>query len=398
MPYYTWRGVDILGDYKKGKMYARSPEYLDTQLFKREIALLNFKSVSWKFRYWPVSQELRIELFKQLATLIDGGVSLPEALLIVAEQLHHPGMQEIIHELADTVDHGNSFSAALCKFPHIFDPITIQLAKAGEESGSLAESMEQIADRLEMLQEFSRALRAAILLPALTLGFFAVITLFLFTFVVPKFAELFASMHQELPRSTQIMLGISDFMCSWYAVMLGCSIALGGYALYLYAVSKRGKELKDRLMFRVPIANSILRTRFIAYFLASVSLLLERGMQLVPALHTVAQSMDNELLKRYVHAIEREVHNGRTLSMALQEVTPHWFPLELNALVHVGENSGTLEILLKKASLRYRDQVKRQLARLSSLVQPLLMIILGLLVLLLIFAIYLPIINLSNAV
>lgn len=398
MPYYRWRGVDIVGDYKKGKMYARSPERLDAQLLVREIALLNCHPVSWRWRYRPVSHDLKIELFKQLATLIDGGVALPQALLIVAEQLHHPGMQEIIHELADVVDHGNSFSVALHKYAHVFDPITIQLAKAGEESSSLPQAMEQIADRLEMRQEFSRAVRAAVLLPALTLGFFALITLFLFTFVVPQFAELFASMNQELPRSTQVMLAISHFMRSWYALIFAGAVALGGYALYLFGASPRGKEIKDRLIFRVPILGAILRTRFIAYFLASLALLLERGLQLVPALHTVAQSMDNEVLKNYVHAIEREVNNGRSLSMALQDVSPHWFPLELNALVHVGENSGTLELLLKKASIRYRDQVKRQLARISSIIQPLLMIILGLLVLLLIFAIYLPIIHLSHAV
>lgn len=398
MPYYRWQGVDILGGYKKGKMYARSLERLDAQLFVREIALIKCQPVSWRRRFRPISHDLKIELFKQLATLIDGGVALPQALLIVAEQLHHPGMQEIIHELADGVDQGNSFSVALFTYAHFFDPITIQLAKAGEESSSLAEAMEQIADRLEMRQEFSRAVRAAIMLPALTLGFFVLITFFLFTFVVPQFAEIFASMNQELPRSTQVMLAISNFMRSWYALILAGAIALGGYALYLFSVSPRGKGIKDRFIFHVPIMGAIARTRFIAYFLASLALLLERGLQLVPALHTVAQSMDNEVLKAYVHAIECSVSNGRSLSVALQDVSPYWFPLELNALVHVGENSGTLELLLKKASIRYRDQVKRQLARISSIIQPLLMIILGLLVLLLIFAIYLPIIHLSHAV
>jgi len=398
MPYYTWRGVDIVGDYKKGKMYARSPEYLDTQLFKREIALLKFQKVSWRWRYRGVSADLKIELFKQLATLIDGGVALPESLLIVAEQLHHPGMQEIIHESADVVDHGNAFSVALAKYPTIFDPITIQLTKAGEESGSLAKSMEQVAERLEMRQEFSRSVRAAVLLPALTFGFFVVITLFLFTFIVPKFAELFASMNQELPASTLLMLRISNFLNSWAALVAGGLVVLAGYALYAVGKTERGKHIMDRLILNTPILGTILWYRFIAYFLASLSLLLDRGLRLVPALHTVAQSMDNVVLKEYVLLIEQRVSNGRSLSVALQDVTPHQFPLELIALVHVGENSGTLELLLKNASLRYQNQVKRLLARFTSLVQPALMIVLGLLVLLLIFAIYLPIIQLSNVV
>jgi type II secretory pathway component PulF len=398
MPYYTWRGVDILGEYKKGKMYARSPEYLDAQLFKREIALLKFRPSSWRWRYRAVTQELKIELFKQMATLIDGGVALPQALLIVAEQLHHPGMQEIIHELADMVDHGNSFSIALCKYSPIFDPITIQLVKAGEESSSLAEAMMQVADRLEMREEFTRAVRAAVVLPALTFGFFVTITLFLFTFIVPRFAELFASMNQKLPASTQFMLCISNFLCSWHAVVAGGLVGLMGYAVYAMGRTKRGKELRDRVVLHIPILNVILWYRFTAYFLASVALLLERGLQLVPALRTVAQSMDNLVLREYVQGIADKVNNGRSLSIALQDVAPAQFPLELIALVHVGENSGTLEILLKKASIRYQNQVKRLLTRLTAFVQPILMIVLGLLVLLLIFAIYLPILELSNAV
>jgi type II secretory pathway component PulF len=264
MPYYTWRGVDILGEYKKGKMYARSPEYLDAQLFKREIALLKFRPSSWRWRYRAVTQELKIELFKQMATLIDGGVALPQALLIVAEQLHHPGMQEIIHELADMVDHGNSFSIALCKYSPIFDPITIQLVKAGEESSSLAEAMMQVADRLEMREEFTRAVRAAVVLPALTFGFFVTITLFLFTFIVPRFAELFASMNQKLPASTQFMLCISNFLCSWHAVVAGGLVGLMGYAVYAMGRTKRGKELRDRVVLHIPILNVILWYRFTA--------------------------------------------------------------------------------------------------------------------------------------
>lgn len=398
MPYYSWRGVDIFGEYKKGKMYARSPEYLDSQLFKREIALLQFRPSSWRWRYRAVSQELKIELFKQMATLIEGGVALPQALLVVAEQLHHPGMQEIIHELADMVDHGNSFSAALCKYAHAFDPISIQLIKAGEESSSLAEAMAQVAERLEMRQEFSRAARAAVVLPALTFGFFMAITLFLFTFIVPRFAELFASMNKNLPASTQLMLRISNFLCSWHAVIAAGLIGIAGYAVYAAARTKQGRELLDRAVLHIPILNMIVWYRFIAYFLASVALLLERGVQLVPALYVVAQSMDNVVFKNYVQVLAGKVNAGRSLSASLQEVSPAQFPIELIALVHVGENSGTLDILLKKAAVRYQNQVKRSLSRLTSLVQPILMIVLGLLVLLLIFAIYLPIIELSNAV
>lgn len=396
MPYYAWRGVDILGEDKTGKMYARSPEYLDSVLFGREIALLHYQPISWRWRYRAVSQELKIEFFKQLAVLLEGGVALPQALLVVAEQLHHPGMQEIIHEIADLVDHGNAFSSALSKYANAFDPISIQLAKAGEEAGSLGSALTAIAERLEMRQEFSRALKNALILPSLTFAFFLAITLFLFTFIVPRFAELFASMHQELPSSTMFMMQISNYVRSWHFVVAAALMSLFGYALFIFGKTKQGKEIKDQFILKVPFVNTIMWYRFIAYFLASLAMLLKRGLQLVPALHTIALSMNNVVFKEYVQTLEEMVRNGRSLTVALQDMGSYQFPLELIALVHVGENSGTLEVLLEKAAIRYQNQVKRLLSRFTALIQPTLMIVLGLLVLLLIFAIYLPIIQLSN--
>ncbi len=404
MPYYAWRGVDILGEYKKGKMYARSREALDAQLFKREIALISSRPTSWRWRYGRISESLKIEFFKQLATLVDGGVSIPESLLVAAEQLHHPGMQEIIHELADKVESGNALSLALCRYPTMFDPITIQLIKAGEESGALAVALHAIADRLEIREEFARSVRSALILPALTFGFFLLITIFLFTFVVPQFAQLFASMNHELPATTRAMMRISALLTAPNLLIIVGLIAIFSYLVHQWSKTKQGKRIKDSFVLHVPVINRIIWYRFVAYFLASLALLLERGLQLVPALQVIAQSVDNYIFKSYVLQLAHAVNTGRSLSSALQDLSlssdmgVSKFPVELIALVHVGENSGTLDVLLAKAAVRYQSQVTRMLKRLSSFVQPTLMIVLGLLVLLLIFAIYLPIIELSHII
>lgn len=397
MPYYAWRGVDILGDYKKGRMYAKAPEVLDALLFKREIALISFRTVSWRWKYRPVTQQLKIEFFKQLATLLESGVSLPESLLVTAEQLKHPGMQEIIHRIADVVEHGNALSVALCRYEHAFDPITMQLIKAGEESGALARALAQVADRLEMREEFARTLRAAALLPMVTFAFFMLITFFLFSFVVPRFAELFVSMNQQLPSSTLFMMRVSSFCMSRYAAITLLAIGIGIFFLWRFGKTMRGRRIKDKVILFIPVVNTIVRYRFIAYFLTSLSLLLERGFQLVPALQVIAASLDNTLFKNIVLRVSQEVTVGRSFSGSLQDVAGDVFPIELIAVVHVGENSGALTVLLKKAAVRYQEIVKNRLRRLTQFVQPLLMIILGLLVLLLIFAIYLPILQLSYA-
>lgn len=394
MPYYRWRGVDIIGTYKKGYLFAKSPEHLDGLLLKREIALLKSKPIAWRFFIKKANLSLKIDFFRQLGMLLSSGVMLADALAIVGDQLQHPGIQEKAHAISDKINEGESFWQSAKLYPDLFDTIACQLIKTGEESGSLSSTCYAKAAHLQQLLDFKKQIKQALFMPLITFGFFLVVSGVLFVFVVPRFADIFSSLGNNIPVSTQRLIALSSFVRSFGMLILMGFIALFSFSIHVWFKSPTGKKVKNKLMVKLPFIGIIYTHRFVGSFLQSLSLLLENGLPLVPAIEVFNETMHNEQLQKHVVNAHYNITRGKSLSDALQ--TDELFSPELIAMVNVGQETGQLSAILSKAASVYHEKVARQLRILSSIIQPFFMLVLGLLITILIFSIYLPIMNLSE--
>lgn len=398
MPYYHWRGVDIAGRVRKGKVAASSLQHLDTKLFKQGIALTVSKQVrpSWFLRSVRLPQ--KIHLFKQLATLMNAGVLLPEALAIVADQLSHPHLQEIMHQLATSVRNGDALSAAMRNASDVFDPLIIHMMSIGQESGNLAQASEGVAQYLEIRHAFQKRIQSALAMPLVTGVFFIIVAGIIFGAIMPRFVDLFSSMQQEVPALTQSMIAVSAFVRSWRMLGLIGMVGIMVATIKRYVQSMRGKPIRDWLSLHLPFVGSVVQNTLVAQQLHAMSVLLARGMPLVQALRITRDVGQNDLFNEQLSLLHDEVAAGSALSTAMASIEPALFTPESMAMVRVGEESGSLSTVLEKAALGYHDAVNRQLRVLTLVVQPLCMILLGLLVALLIFAVYIPIINFSQVI
>lgn len=398
MPYFKWSGVDILGVWHKGRLFAPSITHLDNLLLQRGIALLKSQPSKLSFFTRAISLQDTIQIFRQLAVLLDAGVLLPQALSLVADQINNPRLQEVIHTLADHVHAGIALSTVMQNYPTIFTIDMIQHVKVGEESGELVLALDALTTSLEMTHDFYTQLRSVLLLPLITLGFFVCIAGIIFTMIIPRFADFFASTQQEIPQLTKMLLRMSMFMRSWYMV---CSIILlFGLFMLMRWYTKRdaGKYKLLALCMKIPGIKTIFIYRFLASFLHGLAMLLKGGMRLVPALHVVQSSTEGQLFAKQVTFVEQAVEGGSSLSNALVQVPNGLFGQDIIAMVMVGEESGQLANMLDRVAQVYHQKVKQQLAATTVLLQPLFMLLLGLLVTILIFAVYGPIFNLANAV
>ncbi len=395
MPYYRWRGVELTGRTKRGTLFARSTDHLDELLLKRHVALLSCKPIrQWFSR--PIRLSDRLQLFQQLTTLIDAGVLVPDALVIVANQIEHPQLQEKMHIVAQMVIAGVSLSDALAETGAVAHSIIIQLIKAGEESGKLPFALDAICTHLSATQDFYRRLRSALMLPAITLLFFFIIIVIIFTVIMPNFVDIFTSMQTEVPPLTQTLLAVSAFMRS---SAMGLLISVGALGvLILWRVTRRGKarRLLDALLLKTPLIGTLLKQRFLSYTMRATAVLLEGGMPLSQALSIVRKSVHNHIFKQYLQRIERDIISGSSLSGAMAYHAEDLFSPDTIAMIEVGEESGRLPILLQRVSEMYHQRVMQRLSWLTMMIQPTVMILLGMLVALLIFAVYGPIFDMSR--
>lgn len=396
MPYYRWRGIELTGTIKKGVLFARSPEHLDFLLLKREVALIGCKPI----RQWikrPIKLADRVQLFSQLATLIDAGVLVPDALDIVANQVDNVRLQEAMHKVSNQVVEGVLLSDALRSYPQVANQIMIQLIQAGEESGELAQTLDALCKHLIATQDFYRRLRSALLLPAITFLFFFVILVIIFVVIMPRFMDVFTSMGKDIPPLTQWLLYISDFMRTPTMGLIGALLAL--VVVLIWRLSRRGlgRRVLDRLLIATPVIGTLLQERFLAYAMQALAVLLAGGMPLFQALSVVRSVTQNHVFKEQLRDIESHVHAGSSMSDAMARHPDAIFGQDVVAMIEVAEASGRLSVLLDRVAHAYYERVMQRLSWLTLLLQPMVMIILGLFVALLIFAVYGPIFTMSSA-
>ena len=394
MPYYKWRGVNFSASYCTGRLFARSIQELEELLLRQDIALTKVSKDRLQLPI-PISHSLVIDFFKQVAILLQSGILLPQALTIVGEQTAHSRMQKVVFDLGEKVTQGIPFSDALQMQSSLFTVVMVHMVRVGEQTGCMGDAIDALVVHLDMAKVFTKKIKTAAMMPCFTLCAFFVIAVGVIIGIVPRFATLFSSMGKELPEITQYLITASDTLQSPLLWLILGSVAVG-IVFVCKLFSKQLKPHKDRLLLRIPVVSTIVIDSALLYWLHALSMLVQNRVPLVPALRIVHPLVHNIHLKKSLESIADDVASGHTLRVAMVSIKTQPFSPDVLALMQVGQESGKLGVMVGKAAGVYHAKVERILSFCTFIIQPLLLIIVGLLVAFLVFALYMPIFNLAQ--
>ncbi len=391
MPYFKWKGVNLCGDIQHGVLRARSLLDLDEQLLRKEIGLMRAQLKKPIF-FSRVSLSMQVTFFRQLAILVNAGVYIDRAISLLAKQTTHRVFRELLEDVSADVQHGASLGQSL-KSAQLFDLIVIQMIQAGQDAGKLPQALEMISDYVESKEQFYKKLRSAALIPTITFAAFIIIALFIMVSIVPPLGALFSSSGQELPKLTHFMLQISTLLTSINGFVLLAGI---GAAFFIFRLLTKRFVMSDRIVLVVPIFGQLMKDSSAAYYLYAAGLLIYGRVNVVQALNVARSSIKNRWLSQQFSVLESMVDRGVALSQSLEEIG--LVGPDVCGMVMVGEQAGNMGFMVMRAADLYKQRINRKLLIISSLVQPILMIVLALLILGLILAVYMPLFNLSSVI
>jgi type IV pilus assembly protein PilC len=394
---FNWEGTDSTGKKIKGKTMAGSEAAVRAELRRRGIVAKRVRKQSTLFVKSSKITPGDIAIFsRQLATMLKAGIPLVQAFDIVGAGHDNPGVQKLVMAIKTDVEGGTNFAEALARHPLYFDDLFVNLVQAGEQAGALETLLDKIATYKEKTEAIKKKIKKAMTYPMAVLAVAFVVTNILLIFVIPEFEALFAGFGADLPSFTRMVIDLSDFVRTdgWLvAVVIGGSI--GGY-LYMHKRSRKLREMQDRVILKLPIIGSIIEKSCIARFARTLSTMFAAGVPLVEGLGSVAGACGNIVYEIGVNEIKEEVATGARLQQCMENTG--LFPNMVIQMIAVGEESGSLDEMSAKVADFYEDDVDNAVDGLSSLLEPLIMAILGVLVGGLVIAMYLPIFKMGAVV
>lgn len=333
---------------------------------------------------------------RQLSTIVNAGLPLLQGLDILAEQTEDARFANVLQEIGSSVEGGESFSEALRKHPRIFSDLYVSMVRAGEASGNLDNVLMQLADYLESMEELKRRIRSAMTYPVVAFSMIVLIAAGLIVWVVPQFAEIFSSFDKALPVPTQLLIYASEILRSWKMLIVIAAFIGGVLAFRVYRATENGRYATDRLMLRLPVFGKLLRKVAISRFSRTLSTLTRSGVAILAALEIVERTAGNEVFARAIRKAGDSVRGGETLADPLARSQE--FPAMVTRMIGVGEKTGALEQMLSKISDFYDSEVKAAVDALTSLIEPILILMMGIVVGGIVIALFMPILQLSSLV
>ncbi len=330
---------------------------------------------------------------RQLATMISAGIPLLESLEILVEQAESPLLKATLRAVADDIRSGKDLSHSLERHPKVFTNIFVSLVRAGEASGQLDEILNRLADYTEASEKLRREIKSAMTYPVVSLALILSIASFLMIGIVPKFKPIFDALGVELPGVTRAILGVADFCQAQWPIMFG-GFAAFGFAIGAFRKTRKGRRFFDWFVLHVPVFGNLFRKVALSRFARTFSTLIKSGVPILEALEIVSATLGNQLISEVVEEAREHVRQGETLAEPLSKHPI--FPPMVTKMIGIGEKSGALETLLEKISTFYDDQVNAEVKGLTSLIEPILIGIIGFLVAGIVLAVFLPIFKLQQ--
>jgi type IV pilus assembly protein PilC len=392
---FLWEGKNKDGKSIRGEMRAASDSVVQTTL--RRQGVINAKVKKVRFKTGGKITEKDISLFtRQLATMMKSGVPLLQSFDIVGRGHSNPAVGKLLLDIKSDVETGSSLSQAFRKFPLHFDALYCNLVAAGEQAGILDTLLDRLATYKEKILAIKSKIKSALFYPISVIVVAFVITAVIMIFVIPAFKQVFTSFGADLPAPTLFVMAISDFFVSYWWAIFG---AIGG-GLYAFFWSwKRSEKVQmamDRLLLRTPIFGDIVRKSVIARWTRTLATMFAAGVPLVESLESVGGAAGNFVYKVATRQIQSEVSTGTNLTTAMQNV--NLFPNMVTQMVAIGEESGALDSMLSKVADFFEQEVDDAVDAMSSLMEPMIMVVLGTLIGGMVIAMYLPIFKLGAVV
>jgi general secretion pathway protein F len=408
MPVFEYTALDARGKTVSGIIDAESPLAARQKLRSNRSFTVSIKEVnkgaakkekdSLRSPFQAFNRIRPVEVAmvtRQLATLVGAGFPLVSALDTLVPQTKSRALNKNLTQIKDSIVEGNSFAGALSLYPGAFSPLYINMVRAGESSGTLEIVLDRLAEITEKQQALKNRIRTALAYPIL-MGFIGSAVLFLLlTFIVPSITSIFTDMNQTLPAPTRFLIWFSNLLKSygWLIVLL---MGAAGVGLHAARKTVRGRFQLDRLILRLPGFGNLARKLAVARFSRTLGSLLENGVSMMPALEIVKNIVDNVLISDSIEEAAREVGKGKSLGKALSE-SSHFPSLSIQ-MVQVGEHSGELEAMLKKVAEVYENEVETTILSLTALLEPVMILVMGVIVGFIVLSICLPIFEMNQLV
>ena len=394
---FLWEGMDKRGKKVKGQMMAAGLAMVNSQLRRQGITVTRVKKQSTLFNTNKRITEKDVTLFtRQLATMMKAGVPLLQSFEIVARGHSNPSMQRLLMEIKADIEKGSSLTQAFSRHPLYFDALFCNLVGAGEAAGILEAVLDRLAVYKEKILAIKGKIKSALFYPISIIVVAFVITAVIMIFVIPAFKELFSSFGADLPAPTLLVMAISDIFIEWWWAIFG---GIGGGIYGFLQAWKRSRKMQmvmDRLMLKLPVFGPVIEKATIARWTRTLSTMFAAGVPLVEALDSVGGASGNQVFVEATQKIRGEVSGGTALTLAMQNCG--LFPNMVLQMTAIGEESGSLDAMLGKVADFYEAEVDDAVEALSSLMEPMIMVVLGTLIGGMVIAMYLPIFKMGEVV
>lgn len=396
---FNWEGKDKSGNASKGSINADDLTAAKALLRKQGIVPRKVRKQTHSMfsQHNKPVKPLDIALFtRQMATMLKSGVPLLQGFEIVANGIEKAKMKKVINDLKNDVNGGTSFAKALERHPKYFDDLYCSLVNAGESSGALETMLDRIATYKEKIESLKAKIKKALTYPIAVVVIGVIVSAILLIKVVPQFESVFSSFGADLPAFTLFVVGLSNIAQDWWFIALLAFVAVGFIFQKTHEKSRKFREFMDRSMLKLPIIGKILHNSAIARFARTLATTFAAGVPLVDALESAAGASGNIVYETAIFQIKNGVSTGQSLQNAVNMTG--LFPPMATQMIAIGEEAGSLDMMLDKVASFYEEEVDNAVDNLSTLIEPMIMAILGILVGGLVIAMYLPIFQLGNVV
>ncbi len=402
MTTFSYQARDPSGKIVSGIQDALNEDGAVTSLMSRGLMVLSLQQKASASRSrkktWTVKETDLVLFTRQLSTMIEAGISLVQAMTALYDQCDPKRQRNLRHVISDVttrVQGGETFNESIAKHPRVFDRLFVSMVKAGEHGGLLAEILDRLAGFLEASARLRKKVKSAMTYPVIVICIAFAITTFLLVKVVPIFGEIFKDFGAKLPAPTQFLIDVSDFMRGeWYFLILGFGGAFFGLRTFLR--STRGKQLADRWKLKLPIFGPLIHKICMSRFSRTFAQLIRSGVPILEVLDIVGGASGNHVVETSIKGVSDDVEKGDNLSVALSK--KKIFPPMMLRMVSAGEATGKIDTMLEKMADFWDEEIEAMLDALTSLIEPLLIVFLGVIVGGIVIAMFLPIFKLNEVV
>ena len=399
LPMYVWEGTDKRGQKMKGELQAKNVNLLRAELRRQGISPTTVKPKP-KPLFGAAGKRITakdIAIFsRQIATMMKSGVPIVQSLEIIANGQKNPRMKNLIDSVRGDIEGGASIFEAMSKHPVQFDELYRNLVKAGESAGVLETVLDTIATYKENIETLKGKIKKAMFYPMMVMAVAIIVSAIMLVYVVPQFESVFKNFGAELPAFTQLIVTMSRFMVEWwFAVLVG---AVGSFIafFFVYKRSPAFQHFLDKVILKIPVVGAIMHNSAIARFARTLAVTFKAGVPLVEALDSVAGATGNSVYENAVYRIRDDVSVGYQVNLAMKQV--NLFPHMVVQMAAIGEEAGALDTMLFKVADFYEQEVNNAVDALASLLEPMIMVIIGVLVGGMVIGMYLPIFKLASTI